>query len=197
VKRAIDVVVAVGTLLVLSPLLAVVAVAIRVTMGGPVLFRQARAGRRARPFDLLKFRTMRLEAAGEHGPRHDMDRVTKLGAFLRRTSIDELPSLANVLRGELTLVGPRPLPVNYVDRYSEEQARRLLVTPGLTGWAVVHGRNQLNWEERFELDVWYVDHRSMLLDLKIILRTVGLVLRGSGVNQSDRVTMTEFGAGRS
>lgn len=192
IKRLVDIVVSAVALLLLSPVLIVVAVMVRLRMGTPVLFRQARAGRNGAPFEMLKFRTMRDPLPGEDAPVFDMQRITALGRVLRRTSIDELPSLINVLRGDMSLVGPRPLPVEYVGRYSAQQARRLEVRPGLTGWAVVHGRNQLDWADRFELDVWYVDHQSLLLDCRVLVRTVGLVLRGSGVNHDASTTMTEF-----
>jgi len=191
-KRLLDVSVALVALVIVAPVLAVASLAIWLTMGTPVLFRQERAGRGGVPFALLKFRTMRTAGPGEEGPEYDMDRITPLGRLLRRTSVDELPSLLNVLRGEMSLVGPRPLPVQYTERYSTQQRRRLEVRPGLTGWAVVNGRNQLPWDERFELDCWYVDHQSMLLDLRIIARTAGIVVGGKNVNHSEQVTMTEF-----
>lgn len=191
-KRFIDVVVASVALVLLSPLMFAAALAVKLTLGSPVLFRHQRAGRRGQAFELLKFRTMREAHPGEQGSTHDLQRVSRLGRLLRRTSVDELPSLLNVLRGELTLVGPRPLPMSYVERYTPEQARRLQVRPGLTGWAVVHGRNRVSWEQRFELDCWYVDHQSLLLDLRILLRSVGLVLRGTGVNHGSAITMSEF-----
>lgn len=194
-KRVLDVLIAVTALVLLSPLMLVAAVAVFATSGTPVLFRQQRAGRGGRPFELLKFRTMRAALPGEDGPVHDVDRTTRVGSILRRTSIDELPSLLNVLRGEMSIVGPRPLPVAYVERYSPQQAKRLEVLPGLTGWAVVHGRNHLDWDERFELDCWYVDHRSLALDFRIIGRTVALVLRGSAVNHAPGITMREFTGG--
>ena len=192
-KRVIDLLVASAALVLLSPLLLAAAVLVRFTMGSPVIFRQTRAGRNGVPFELLKFRTMKQPVPGSESPEHDAARLTPVGRLLRRTSIDELPSLLNVLRGDLSVVGPRPLPVAYVERYTPEQARRLLVRPGLTGWAVIHGRNALGWDERFELDCWYVDHRTLALDLRIILRTVMLVLNGAGVNHGTGVTMTEFG----
>jgi hypothetical protein len=195
-KRAIDVAVAGIAFVLLSPLLLAAAVLVRLTMGSPIIFRQTRAGWHGVPFDLLKFRTMKHPSPGKEAPEYDATRITRLGNLLRRTSVDELPSLLNVLNGQLSIVGPRPLPVAYVERYSPEQARRLLVRPGLTGWAVVHGRNSLDWETRFELDCWYVDHRSLALDLQIMLRTLALVLKGSGVNHSPGVTMTEFGRDR-
>jgi len=192
VKRSIDVVLASVALVLLSPLMLVAALAVRLTLGSPVLFRQQRAGRGGQAFELLKFRSMRAPEPGQEGPTHDMQRLSRLGSLLRKTSVDELPSLLNVLRGDLSLVGPRPLPMAYVARYSPEQARRLEVRPGLTGWAVVHGRNRLSWEQRFELDCWYVDHQSIWLDLRILLRSVALVLRGSDVNHGPALTMSEF-----
>jgi lipopolysaccharide/colanic/teichoic acid biosynthesis glycosyltransferase len=192
VKRALDVVVSALALALLSPVLALVAILVRITMGTPVLFRQTRAGRHGEPFELLKFRTMRPARPGDSGPEHDMGRITTLGRFLRRTSLDELPSLLNVLSGEMSLVGPRPLPMQYTERYTDEQRRRLDVPPGLTGWAVVNGRNHLPWEERFALDCWYVEHRSFVLDLRILWRTVAIVVSGKDVNHSEGVTMTEF-----
>lgn len=191
-KRAIDLGVALTLLVLLSPLLLLVAVAVQVTMGGPVLFSQERAGRGGAPFSLLKFRSMRDPRPGEESPEFDMVRMTRLGRLLRRTSIDELPSLLNVVRGDMSLVGPRPLPLSYTERYSLEQRRRLEVLPGLTGWAVVHGRNRLGWDERLALDCWYVDHRSILLDLRILVLTVRTLVRAQEVNHSDDVTMTEF-----
>lgn len=191
-KRSVDLVLGSVAAVLLAPVMLVAALAVRVTTGSPVLFRQLRAGRDGKSFELLKFRTMRDPRPGQEGPEHDIARVTRLGAVLRRTSIDELPSLFNVLRGEMSIVGPRPLPVAYVGRYSPEQAERLRVRPGLTGWAVVHGRNQLGWDERFELDRWYVANHSTRLDLQIILRTVSLVLRGDAVNHSPDLTMSEF-----
>jgi sugar transferase EpsL len=196
-KRSLDVVVAGAGLLVFSPVVLVAALLIRVTMGGPVVFRQTRAGRGGTPFELYKFRTMRHARADEVGPEHDMARITSIGRLLRRASIDELPSLWNILRGDMSLVGPRPLPMSYVARYTREQARSLEVLPGLTGWAVVHGRNHLGWDERFALDNWYVDHQSFALDLRILARTVLLVLRASNVNHDDNITMTEFRGGDS
>jgi sugar transferase EpsL len=191
-KRVFDAVVAGAALVLLAPVLAVVAVAVRVSMGTPVLFRQTRAGRNAEPFALYKFRTMREAQPGEEGPEFDSQRLGRLGRALRSTSIDELPSLWNVVRGDLSLVGPRPLPASYVERYTDEQRRRLEVRPGLTGWAVVHGRNLLSWDERLALDVWYVDHRSWRVDLAVLWRSVGLVTRRVGVDHADGVTMTEL-----
>ena len=195
-KRVIDVVAATIALVVLAPVMGITALVVKLTLGGPVLFRQVRAGRGGMPFTLYKFRTMRPAHPGEQGPEHDAVRLTRVGRLLRSASLDELPSLLNIVRGELSLVGPRPLPLEYVTRYTPEQARRLDVTPGLTGWAVIHGRNRLTWDERFALDCWYVDHRSLRLDLVVLLRTLSLVVRRTGVNHAENVTMTEFRGAR-
>jgi sugar transferase EpsL len=191
-KRAIDVVGASAALVVLSPLLAVVAVLVRLRMGPPVLFRQQRPGRDGRPFLMAKFRTMtdRRDAAGELLP--DAERLTALGRWLRRTSIDELPELLNVVHGDMSLVGPRPLLMEYLPLYSPEQARRHEVRPGITGWAQVNGRNAVTWEEKFALDVWYVDHRSTRLDLEILGKTVRQVFSGHGVSAPGHATMEPF-----
>ena len=192
-KRALDVVGAGVGLVVLAPVAAAVALAVRVSMGPGVLFRQVRPGLHGRPFTLYKFRTMRAETAGPSGaPLPDADRLTRVGRFIRSTSLDELPELVNVLRGEMSLVGPRPLLVEYLELYTPEQARRHEVRPGLTGWAQVNGRNALGWEHRFALDVWYVDHRSFWLDLKIIALTVGKVFSRQGVTQEGHATVERF-----
>lgn len=191
-KRALDLVLSALVLVATAPVSAATALAVRRAMGSPILFRQRRAGRHPRTFDLIKFRTMRHPEPGEEGPEFDGNRLGPLGQFLRATSIDELPSLWNVIRGEMSLVGPRPLPVRYLARYDLHQARRHEVRPGLTGWAQVHGRNQLPWPERFDLDVWYVDHRCLRLDLRILAMTVTQVLRRSGVSQDGHATMAEF-----
>ena len=185
-KRALDVVGAGLGLVVAAIPMAVIALAIRVRMGSPVLFRQERPGLGGRPFTLAKFRTMR-SGAGD-----DAARLTRLGRFLRATSLDELPELWNVLVGDMSLVGPRPLLMEYLPRYSERQARRHEVRPGLTGLAQVEGRNLVAWEERFELDVRYVETRSMVLDLRIIGRTIGAVLRREGISGNGEVTMAPF-----
>ncbi|GAB4459012.1 MAG: sugar transferase [Anaerolineae bacterium] len=179
-------------LLLLAPFLAVIALLVRVKLGAPVLFRQQRPGLHGRPFTIYKFRTMTdaRDAKGQFLP--DADRLTAFGRLLRRTSLDELPELFNVLRGEMSLVGPRPLLMQYLDRYTPEQARRHEVRPGITGWAQVNGRNALTWEEKFALDVWYVDHQSLWLDLKIILLTIWSVLRREGISQQGHATMPEF-----
>ena len=196
VKRALDVGVALAGLFVSAPLLGVVAAAIRVTMGRPVCFRQERPGRGGRPFRIVKFRTMRDTEPGEDPLTSDAMRLTALGGWLRRTSLDELPTLWNVLSGDMSLVGPRPLLMRYLCRYSAEQARRHEVKPGLTGWAQVNGRNAISWEEKFQYDVWYVDHQSLSLDLRILARTVLKVLKREGISAEDHATMPEFmGAG--
>ena len=191
-KRTFDVVGAGAALVVLSPLLAVLALAVRLQMGSPVVFRQPRPGLHGQIFEILKFRTMTdaRDARGDLLP--DADRLTAFGRFLRRSSFDELPELVNVLRGEMSLVGPRPLRVEYLPLYSPEQARRHEVRPGITGWAQVNGRNAVSWNEKFELDVWYVDHRSLALDLKILWATVAEVVNGRGVSAEGHATMEPF-----
>jgi lipopolysaccharide/colanic/teichoic acid biosynthesis glycosyltransferase len=192
-KRCLDVVVSGLGLLVLSPVLLAIGVAIRVAMGRPVLFSQLRPGLGGRPFRLYKFRTMvaTTDDAGDLLP--DGERITALGAFLRRSSLDELPELWNVVRGDMSLVGPRPLLMEYLDRYNATQARRHEVRPGLTGLAQVEGRNALPWDERFELDVTYVDSASLRLDLAILLRTVPAALRGRGISEPGHATARLFG----
>lgn len=175
-----------------APVLAVTAAAVRLSMGSPVLFRQKRPGRGGKIFEVVKFRTMR-DARGPDGqPLPDEQRLTRVGRVLRATSLDELPQLWNVLRGDLSLVGPRPLLVRYLDRYSPEQMRRHEVMPGITGWAQVNGRNAVSWDERFRLDLWYVDHWSLALDAKILGMTVLKVLRRDGISREGHATMPEF-----
>jgi lipopolysaccharide/colanic/teichoic acid biosynthesis glycosyltransferase len=169
-----------------------VAVAVRATMGAPVAFAQTRPGRGGEPFTIYKFRTMRDAVDARGNPLPDAERVTPLGSALRATSLDELPQLLNVLRGELSLVGPRPLLMRYMTRYSRTQARRHDVLPGITGWAQINGRNAITWTEKFELDVWYVDNWSPLLDLRILALTALRVLRREGIAQEGHVTMPEF-----
>ena len=191
-KRLFDIQLSLAVLLLLSPALFCAAIAIRTTMGSPILFRQKRPGRLGRAFELLKFRTM-TDARDQTGKRlPDGNRITWLGNALRKTSLDELPSLWNVLRGEMSLVGPRPLLMEYLERYDEEQARRHEVTPGVTGWAQINGRNSISWTEKLALDVWYVDHWSLALDLRILLRTFGKVLLREGISHGDCATMSEF-----
>ena len=192
IKRAADLVAAGVLLVLLLPVLAVIAAAVRMALGSPVLFRQMRPGLYGRPFELLKFRTL-SDARGPDGEMlPDAERMTRLGRWLRRTSLDELPELFNVLRGEMSFVGPRPLLIQYLSRYTPRQARRHEVLPGITGLAQVSGRNQLSWEERFDIDVWYVDHRSLWLDIRILLRTVRKVIVGEGVTQPGQETAAEF-----
>jgi lipopolysaccharide/colanic/teichoic acid biosynthesis glycosyltransferase len=191
-KRAFDIVVA-GTLLVLTlPLLVVVALAVRILLGAPVVFRQQRPGRYGKPFDMMKFRSMSngRDANGVLLP--DAQRLTPFGLWLRRTSIDELPELWCVLRGSMSLVGPRPLLMEYLPLYSSEQARRHAMRPGITGWAQVNGRNALSWEEKFELDIWYVEHQSLALDLRILLMTLGALVRHDDVSAPGEATMPKF-----
>ena len=191
-KRLFDIAVAGGALLALAPMLLVVAALIRLKLGAPVLFRQIRPGLHGVPFEMIKFRTM-TDTRDESGrPRPDEERLTSFGRMLRSASVDELPELWNVLKGDMSLVGPRPLLMAYLPRYSTRQARRHEVRPGLTGWAQVNGRNALSWEEKFELDVWYVDNRSFGLDLKILSKTVLQVLRRADVSADGHVTMPEF-----
>jgi lipopolysaccharide/colanic/teichoic acid biosynthesis glycosyltransferase len=192
VKRLLDILVAGAALVLLSPLLVLVALAVRVAMGSPVFFRQLRPGLHGEPFELVKFRTMRRSASAEVAVAEDQQRLTRLGRFLRASSLDELPELWNVLKGEMSMVGPRPLLMQYLALYTLEQARRHEVRPGLTGWAQVNGRNALSWEEKFALDLWYVDNRSFLLDLRILLMTVWRVLRPSGIAAEGSATMPEF-----
>lgn len=191
-KRLFDIAGAAVALIVAIPIMALAAVAIRVHMGSPVLFSERRAGRGGRPFVLWKFRTMTNAVDGDGRLLPDGERLTPLGVLLRRTSVDELPELWHVLRGDMSLVGPRPLPVRYLERYSVEQFRRLEASPGITGLAQVRGRNGLSWDDKFALDVWYVDHRSLLLDLKLLLATAAVVATGDGISQPGRATMEEF-----
>lgn len=193
-KRLFDIIGAVVLLVLLLPVLLIVAILVRVKLGSPVLFRQVRPGRGARPFTLVKFRTMAVPAPGAP-TAPDADRLTPFGRKLRASSLDELPELWNVLRGEMSLVGPRPLLMAYLERYSPEQARRHEVRPGITGWAQVNGRNATTWEERLRLDVWYVDNRSLALDLRILLRTVALVFSREGISPPGEATMEEFRGG--
>lgn len=179
-------------LLVLGPVMLLVAVLVRLGIGSEVLFRQRRPGLHGVPFTLLKFRTMTdaRDARGRLLP--DADRLTPLGRFIRSTSLDELPELVNVLRGDMSLVGPRPLLTEYLERYSSEQMRRHEVKPGITGWAQVNGRNALSWQRKFALDVWYVDNRSLWLDLKILALTLGTIVRREGINEPGEATARQF-----
>jgi lipopolysaccharide/colanic/teichoic acid biosynthesis glycosyltransferase len=195
-KRLLDIVVAVLALILLSPLLAIIALLVRIKLGKPVIFRQVRPGRHGKPFRLLKFRTMAENVHGDGTPLPDKERMTKFGGLLRSSSLDELPELWNVLRGDMSLVGPRPLLVEYLPLYTAEQARRHDVRPGLTGWAQVNGRNAQSWDKRFELDLWYVDHQTMRLDLKILGMTVRNVLMRHGIAAEGEATMPRFTGSR-
>ncbi|TFU25714.1 sugar transferase [Thermus tengchongensis] len=191
-KRVLDVVGAAFALLAFGPLMLYIALRIRREMGRPVIFRQVRPGLHGRPFVMYKFRTMTEERDAQGRLLPDEKRLTPLGKFLRQYSLDELPEFFNVLKGEMSLVGPRPLLMEYLDRYTPEQARRHEVKPGITGWAQVNGRNALSWEEKFRLDVWYVDNWNVLLDLKILLMTLVKVLRREGISAEGHATMPEF-----
>lgn len=192
-KRLFDFAIALIAAVLLSPLLLVLALLVRLKIGSPVLFRQERPGYKGKPFRIVKFRTM-AGTLGEDGrPLPDSVRLTPLGKWLRSLSLDELPELYNILRGEMSLVGPRPLLMEYLPRYTPEQMRRHDVHPGLTGWAQIHGRNALQWEERFKLDVWYVDHRSLWLDTRILLITAWKVITREGISQPGRSTTDYFG----
>jgi lipopolysaccharide/colanic/teichoic acid biosynthesis glycosyltransferase len=191
-KRLFDCIAASAALIIFSPILLVVAVLIRLKLGSPILFSQVRPGLDGAPFKMVKFRTM-LDANDAQGnPLPDDQRLTRFGSFLRSTSLDELPELWNVLKGEMSLVGPRPLLMEYLPLYTTEQAKRHNVRPGVTGWAQVNGRNAISWEEKFKLDTWYVEHRSFRLDLKIILLTVKKVLIRDGISANGEVTISKF-----
>lgn len=192
IKRLMDIIGALSGLLVLGPVILLLAVLVRVKLGSPVLFRQARPGMSGSAFEMAKFRTMTdaKDASGELLP--DADRLTGFGQFLRSSSLDELPELWNVLKGDMSLVGPRPLLMEYLPLYSERQARRHEVRPGITGWAQINGRNALSWEEKFELDVWYVENRTLWLDIKILFLTVWKVVKRDDINQDGVATMTRF-----
>lgn len=174
------------------PLLLFVALLVRLKLGAPILFRQKRPGLNGEIFEMIKFRTMTgtRDASGALLP--DSERLPPFGVWLRSTSLDELPELLNVLKGDMSIVGPRPLLVQYLDRYSPRQARRHEVRPGLTGWAQVNGRNALSWEDKFEFDIWYIDHQTLRFDVYVILKTLGVLIKRNGVSSSDSVTMPEF-----
>lgn len=196
-KRIFDVFGSVALILILTPVLLVVSVLVYSKLGSPILFRQKRPGYNAVPFEMIKFRTM-LDASDEAGiPLPDSERMTSFGKFLRSSSLDELPELLNVLKGEMSLVGPRPLLMEYIPLYNSDQRKRHLVRPGITGWAQVNGRNALSWEEKFVLDTWYVDNRNFWLDLKIIFLTVKRVLARDGISADGEVTMPKFTGGKS
>ncbi|GGL12983.1 sugar transferase [Mangrovihabitans endophyticus] len=191
VQRTIDIIVAAVMLIVTAPVMLAVVILVAWRLGRPVFFRQQRPGLNGRVFTMVKFRTM-LDVDPERGLITDADRLTRLGRIMRSTSVDELPTFINVLKGDMSLVGPRPLLVRYLDRYTPTQARRHLVRPGLTGLAQVRGRNALSWEDKFDLDVWYVDHRSLSLNARIFAETVLTVVRRDGIAAEGNVTMPEF-----
>lgn len=198
VKRVFDIVVAAASLLLLWPLLLAVAALVRVKLGTPVLFRQLRPGLHGKPFEMIKFRTMRDACDAKGNPLPDAQRLTRFGSWLRATSLDELPELWNVLRGDMSLVGPRPLLMEYLPLYNVRQARRHKVRPGITGWAQVNGRNAISWEEKFELDVWYVEHRGLAVDVRILWMTLARLFRAGDVVHDGHATMPRFmGSARS
>ena len=191
-KRIFDITASALGLLLLSPLLALVALQVRRKMGAPVLFRQTRPGLHGKPFEMLKFRTMRDARDADGTPLPDSERLSAFGRWLRATSLDELPELWNVLRGDMSLVGPRPLLMEYLPLYSPEQARRHSVRPGITGWAQVNGRNAISWEQKFEYDVWYVDNQSLWMDIKILFLTLKKVFVRDGISAEGEATMSAF-----
>ena len=192
IKRGFDLFASLLGLILLSPVIAVIAWNIRKKLGSPVLFRQVRPGRNGKPFEMIKFRTMRDAHDANGEPLPDSQRMTAFGSFLRSSSLDELPELWNVVKGDMSLVGPRPLLMEYLPLYSAEQYRRHEVRPGVSGWAQVNGRNAIGWEEKFKLDVWYVDHHDFLLDMKVLILTLVKVFRREGISAGDHVTMPEF-----
>lgn len=192
IKRMFDILISSVLLFFLWPILVIVHILVKINLGSPVLFLQERIGKDNKVFKIIKFRTMKDAKDKEGNDLPDFERVTKLGSFLRTASLDELPELINVIKGEMSLVGPRPLLTQYLSVYNEEQIRRHEVLPGVTGWAQVNGRNSLTWNEKFNLDVWYVDNRSFLLDLKILFLTIYKVLKRDGINQGEGVTMEYF-----
>ncbi len=192
IKRVFDLLITIPAFIILLPILAIIAISIAVLLKPPIFFRQIRPGLHGRPFRLIKFRTMTNAKDSTGVLLSDKDRLTRLGRFLRGTSLDELPTLWNVLMGEMSLIGPRPLLMQYLDRYTKEQARRHEVKPGITGWAQINGRNAISWEEKFKLDVWYVDNRTLWLDIRIIFITMWKILKREGINQPGQATMEEF-----
>jgi len=191
-KRILDFAIALPGIVILSPIFLIIAILVGLNYGTPIIYRQKRPGYQGIPFWVYKFRTMTNALDQDNNLLPDSERITHLGRFLRSFSLDEFPELINVLRGEMSLVGPRPLLMQYLERYSSEQARRHEVLPGITGWAQINGRNALTWEEKFKLDVWYVDHWTLRLDIKILLITAIKVLRKEGINQPGNATAEEF-----
>jgi lipopolysaccharide/colanic/teichoic acid biosynthesis glycosyltransferase len=191
-KRAFDIAASTSALVVLSPVLAITAYKVKKELGSPVLFRQTRPGLHGKPFEMIKFRTMKDATDKEGNALPDSERLTDFGKKLRASSLDELPELWNVLKGDMSLVGPRPLLMEYLPLYSAEQAKRHNVRPGVTGYAQVNGRNSLSWEDKFKLDTWYVEHQSLWLDMKILLKTVKKVIIKDGISAEGEATMTKF-----
>ncbi len=191
-KRLFDILGSLIALIMFSPIVALTAIKVTKTMGKPIFFRQSRPGLGGKPFEMIKFRTMRDASGPDGNPLPDAERLTPFGSFMRRTSLDELPEFWNVLKGDMSLVGPRPLRVEYLPLYDEHQSRRHEVKPGITGWAQINGRNSISWEEKFDLDVWYVDNRSIVLDIKILFLTVKKVFFKEGISAEDHATMHKF-----
>ena len=196
-NRLFDLALSIPALFSLTPLMLIIGFFVRMRIGTPVLFKQGRPGLYGKPFTIYKFRTMTDKRDKDWNLLLDGERLTRLGRFLRKTSLDELPELFNVIKGDMSVVGPRPLLMQYLDRYTAEQARRHEVKPGITGWAQVNGRNAITWEDKFKLDVWYVDNQSLWLDLKIIGLTLWKILKREGINQPGQATMEEFMGGDS
>lgn len=192
IKRIFDILIAALSTVLLAPAIILVALQIKRNIGSPVLFKQERPGKNGKPFHMIKFRTMTDELDSNGDLREDSERMTKLGTFLRATSLDELPELWNVLKGDMSLVGPRPLLTEYLDLYTAEQARRHEVRPGITGWAQVNGRNAISWEDKFKLDVWYVNNRTFWLDIKILFLTIKKVFYRDGISADGHVTIEKF-----
>lgn len=193
IKRILDFIFAIILLIILLPIMLIVAGVLKIEdPKGPILFKQKRPGKDAKIFEVNKFRTMKVETEFNGKPLSDMERLTKVGSFLRKTSIDELPQIFNIIRGEMSFIGPRPLLVQYLEYYTPEQMRRHEVLPGISGWAQVNGRNAISWEEKFEYDVWYVDNMSMILDIKILWLTIFKVLNRKDINSSENNTMEKF-----
>lgn len=192
IKRVIDVIFSLLMLIIATPIMIIAAISVMLESDGGAFFRQKRPGKNGEIFTVYKFRTMRIETELNGVALNDMERMTKIGTLLRKTSIDELPQLFNIIRGEMSFIGPRPLLVKYLQYYSVEQMRRHEVTPGISGWAQVNGRNSITWGEKFQLDVWYVDHMSFMLDVRIVLKTIINVFGRKGINSSDGNTMQQF-----
>jgi len=192
IKRLLDIIIASVALILLSPLYALVAYKVKKNLGSPVLFRQVRPGLHGKPFEMIKFRTMKDAFDAQGNPLPDSERLTPFGKMLRSSSLDEMPELWNVIKGDMSIVGPRPLLMEYLPLYNQEQAKRHLVRPGMTGHAQVNGRNAISWEEKFKLDTWYVENQSVWLDFKIMLKTVKKVLAKDDINEAGEATMTKF-----